>query len=200
MTASTPSSSGTTSRRSGARRRTISACSTTCACPSESSRRRSDVLRRLRSSGGRVRRSMPAAARSSAVLPSMRPADEGARHADARGTVVQGARSTRFVLSVQFERNGVLPSREARSYDGTTVPQARFFDLALDLLAVGGFDGKLRRVNPAWSQTLGWSEDELLATPFANLFHPDDLEHNLDQITQMVTGAETVWFETRLRC
>ena len=55
----------------------------------------------------------------------------------------------------------------------TRVPEARFFLHALDLLAVGGFDGKLRRVNPAWTDALGWSEEELLARPFAELFHPE---------------------------
>jgi PAS domain S-box-containing protein len=80
------------------------------------------------------------------------------------------------------------------------VPETRFFDLALDLFAVGGFDGKLRRVNPAWTATLGWTEEELLATPYANLFHPDDLDHNLDKISQTATGVETVSYETRLRC
>ena len=80
------------------------------------------------------------------------------------------------------------------------VPETRFFDLAMDLLAVGGFDGKLRRVNPAWTVTLGWTEEELLASPYANLFHPDDLEHNLDKIGQTATGVETVSYETRLRC
>jgi PAS domain S-box-containing protein len=80
------------------------------------------------------------------------------------------------------------------------VPETRFFDFALDLLAVGGFDGKLRRVNPAWTETLGWTEAELLASPYATLFHPDDLESNLDKIGQTATGAETVSYETRLRC
>jgi PAS domain S-box-containing protein len=82
----------------------------------------------------------------------------------------------------------------------TRVPETRFFDYALDLLAVGGFDGKLRRVNPAWTATLGWSEDELLASPYANLFHPDDLDHSLDRISKTATGVETVSYETRLRC
>ena len=80
------------------------------------------------------------------------------------------------------------------------MPETRFFDLALDLLAVGGFDGKLRRVNPAWTATLGWTEEEVLASPYANLFHPDDLDRNLNKISQTATGAETVTYETRLRC
>ncbi|MEY2420578.1 MAG: hypothetical protein QOI95_645 [Acidimicrobiaceae bacterium] len=80
------------------------------------------------------------------------------------------------------------------------MPETRFFDFALDLLAVGGFDGKLRRVNPAWSATLGWTQEELLATPYATLFHPDDLDSNLSKISQTATGVETVSYETRLRC
>jgi PAS domain S-box-containing protein len=80
------------------------------------------------------------------------------------------------------------------------VPETRFFDFALDLLAVGGFDGKLRRVNPAWTHTLGWTVEELLSTPYANLFHPDDLDSNLDKISKTATGAETVSYETRLQC
>jgi PAS domain S-box-containing protein len=79
------------------------------------------------------------------------------------------------------------------------VPETRFFDFALDLLAVGGFDGKLRRVNPAWSATLGWTQEELLASPYATLFHPDDLASNLAKISQTATGVETVSYETRLR-
>lgn len=80
------------------------------------------------------------------------------------------------------------------------MPEARFFDLALDLFAVGGFDGRLQRVNGAWTRTLGWSEEELLATPLASLFHPDDLSDNLDEIAKTATGRETVTYETRLRC
>ncbi|MEA2885341.1 MAG: two-component system, NtrC family, sensor kinase, partial [Bradyrhizobium sp.] len=80
------------------------------------------------------------------------------------------------------------------------MPETRFFDFALDLLAVGGFDGKLRRVNPAWTTALGWTPEELLASPYANLFHPDDLDANLDKIGQTATGSETVTYETRLRC
>ena len=95
---------------------------------------------------------------------------------------------------------GVLPSLGASPYHDRRVPDQRFFDYALDLLAVGGFDGTLRRVNRAWTDTLGWTEAELLTTPYASLFHPDDLDTNLDKISQTATGAETVIYETRLRC
>lgn len=78
--------------------------------------------------------------------------------------------------------------------------EARFFDLTLDLLAVGGFDGGLRRVNSAWTQTLGWSQEEMLAAPYASLIHPDDLAANLDEVSGTTIGAETVSYEARFRC
>lgn len=44
------------------------------------------------------------------------------------------------------------------------------------LLGVAGFDGRLRWVNPAFVGALGFSEAELLATPYLDRVHPDDVD------------------------
>lgn len=49
----------------------------------------------------------------------------------------------------------------------------RFFELSSDLLGFGG-GGYLRRVNPAFEATLGYSSKELLSRPFLGFIHPDD--------------------------
>ena len=42
-------------------------------------------------------------------------------------------------------------------------------------MGVGGLDGRLIQVNPAFCRMLGYSEQELLATTWTELTHPDDL-------------------------
>jgi PAS domain S-box-containing protein len=63
-----------------------------------------------------------------------------------------------------------------------------------------GFDGYLRRVNPAWA-VLGWSEEELLGRPWAAfLIHPDDLARTEAAAAAMAHGSAVLEFEQRLMC
>jgi PAS domain-containing protein len=60
------------------------------------------------------------------------------------------------------------------------VPQSEselleFFELALDLMAIAGFDGYCKRVNPAYERTLGYPLRELLSRPYWEFIHPEDL-------------------------
>jgi PAS domain S-box-containing protein len=76
----------------------------------------------------------------------------------------------------------------------------RFFRLSHDLLAVAGTDGFFKRVNPAFTQTLGWSEEELLSQPFASFLHPDDLVATGSEVEKLARGGHTLHFENRYRC
>jgi PAS domain S-box-containing protein len=59
----------------------------------------------------------------------------------------------------------------ARLASGTELE--RFFELSSELLGFGS-GGYLRRVNPAFEATLGYSRQELLSRPFLDFVHPDD--------------------------
>ncbi len=76
----------------------------------------------------------------------------------------------------------------------------RFFTISLDLLCTAGFDGRFRKINQAWERTLGFSAEELLATPYTALVHPDDLAHTLDEINALAEGSDSIALEHRLRC
>jgi PAS domain S-box-containing protein len=76
----------------------------------------------------------------------------------------------------------------------------RFFSMSADMLCVAGFDGYLKRVNPACTRILGWSATELLATPFLELTHPDDLPATMAELQRVIGGAPAAVFLNRTRC
>jgi PAS domain S-box-containing protein len=75
-----------------------------------------------------------------------------------------------------------------------------FFSLSIDLLLVAGYDGLFKFINPAWTQTLGFSEAEFMAQPFLDFVHPDDRPATVAEVEKLATGAKTVNFRNRYRC
>lgn len=74
----------------------------------------------------------------------------------------------------------------------------QFFNLTLDLLCTVNPLGRLRDLNPAWEQTLGYKREELRGHLLTDLVHPDDLDSTtaaLQQVMQETVGR----FESRFR-
>ena len=75
-----------------------------------------------------------------------------------------------------------------------------FFDLSRDLMCIASADGYFKRVNRAFSVILGWSEAEMLASPYLDLVHPDDVGATQGAVEQQVVRGEAVLnFESRFR-
>ncbi len=74
------------------------------------------------------------------------------------------------------------------------------FETSRDLLGVAGFDGYLRRLNPAWERTLGFTPKELRAHPFIHFVHPADQRAAKAQAAKIAAGSSAVLFENRYRC
>ena len=94
------------------------------------------------------------------------------------------------------ELNTTLEARVAER----TRERDRIWQVSQDLLAVAGTDGYLKAVNPAWTQLLGHDAATLLATPFAEFIHPEDLGAAGDIMSSLARGEVTQRFEDRLRC
>jgi PAS domain S-box-containing protein len=75
----------------------------------------------------------------------------------------------------------------------------RFFTLSLDMLCIASFDGRFLRLNPAWQRTLGYTVQELTASPFMEFVHADDRAATVAEMEKLMTGEQTVSFENRYR-
>lgn len=80
------------------------------------------------------------------------------------------------------------------------VERDRFFTLSLDLICIIDFEGKFKRLNPAWGATLGYTLEELQDQPFINFVHPDDRQQTTAEAGKITEGTETQSFENRYRC
>jgi PAS domain S-box-containing protein len=91
-----------------------------------------------------------------------------------------------------------LDAAETRRSAGKVIE--KLFNLSLDMICVAGFDGYFRIVNKSFQDILGYSEKELLETPFIELVHPDDRDTTLAAMQQLEEGISVRHFENRYRC
>jgi len=93
---------------------------------------------------------------------------------------------------VAIERDVTLRRRAEAERD-------RFFNLAGDLLLIAGLDGYFKRINPAFTLTLGYAKEELLARPYLDFVHPEDQASTLAAVEQLGQGENIDGFENRYR-
>ena len=74
------------------------------------------------------------------------------------------------------------------------------FSVTPDLICIASTDGFFKRINPAFTTTLGWSPEELLGQPFFAFIHPDDLDQTRAEVAKLAQGVPTLRMENRYRC
>ncbi len=73
----------------------------------------------------------------------------------------------------------------------------KIFTFTPDVLCTVSADGYFKKVNPAMSRILGYSEEELLATPFLSLVHVEDRQKTLAELGRILEGRPTYYIENR---
>ncbi|MBB3059130.1 sensor histidine kinase [Mucilaginibacter gotjawali] len=67
-----------------------------------------------------------------------------------------------------------LANERGRSVATNNFDLELFFELTPDLLCVAGFDGYFKKINPAVSKLLGYTDEELFSAPINHFVHPED--------------------------
>lgn len=75
----------------------------------------------------------------------------------------------------------------------------QIWNVSEDFLVVADLDGNCLSANPAWTTTLGWSEQELCGKPAGWLVHPDDRERSRAELGKLAHDRKAVRFENRIR-
>ena len=120
------------------------------------------------------------------------------RGKDGRRIEVRGSAHARFQDGRPVETFGIF--RDVTEERRSKRERDRFFDLSLELLCVASFEGFFVSVNPAFTEVLGWSVEELRERPFLDFVHPDDREATLAELGSLGAGQPTLRFDNRYRC
>lgn len=89
------------------------------------------------------------------------------------------------------ERTAELQESQAKS--------KRYAELSLDLICTADFHGRMIEVNPAFTEILGWTREEMTTRPYVDFVHPDDAESTTQASTRLANGDTVMGFENRYR-
>lgn len=90
------------------------------------------------------------------------------------------------VRGTAFLSAALLVGWQARARHAGEVEADRWFAMSNDLVCIADLGGFFTRVNGAWTQLLGYSEDELLGRPYIDFVHPDDVAHTQKESASLV--------------
>jgi PAS domain S-box-containing protein len=113
------------------------------------------------------------------------------------GILVTAVETTERVRNEKMLR--VLTDQLESEVQMRTRERDRIWAVSEDLLGVSNFEGYFTSINPAWTNLLGWSEEEIKARHVNELRHPDDTPASNAGRARLAQGVPTVRMENRFR-
>jgi PAS domain S-box-containing protein len=120
------------------------------------------------------------------------------------GTQAVKAGAQDYIIKGQLDKN--LLSRSIRyaiertHLEGEREQYFRFFQTSADLMCFADPHGVFIKTNPAFSETLGYTETELVSKPFIEFVHPEDKPATLDEMASQLQKGFSMNFENRYIC
>jgi PAS domain S-box-containing protein len=72
------------------------------------------------------------------------------------------------------------------------------FNLSKDLICIVK-DGYFKKINPAFTQTLGWTNEQLLEKPIQEFIHSEDIGYSREQLKTLSDNVKTLTINNRYR-
>lgn len=88
---------------------------------------------------------------------------------------------------------------ELIAYEESLKISNMFFDMAFDILTVAK-DEHFIKINPAFTKTLGYTQDDMNKIKFIDLIHPDDKQTATEVLQRHLKGESVINFRTRFMC
>ena len=115
------------------------------------------------------------------------------------GAVAVLLAQTLLVIGLLVQRNLKKKRPSCRCVEKTEELD-QFFNVTLDLLCIANTEGYFLRLNPAAERILGYTREELMARPFLDFVHPDDLDKTREAVSTLASQQKVFSFENRYRC
>jgi two-component system cell cycle sensor histidine kinase/response regulator CckA len=97
------------------------------------------------------------------------------------------------------ERSGSTVDRESKERNHLNKEFERLYDSS-DMVCHINSQGFFQRLNPAWTETLGWTREELTSKSLIEFIHPDDRRATSEAADKARGQEATVSFKNRFRC
>jgi len=114
------------------------------------------------------------------------------------GAIAVFIAQTLLVIGLLIQRT--LKKKAESSLQRKTEELDQFFNISLDLLCIANSEGYFLRLNPSWEKALGYTRDELMARPFIDFIHADDLLKTQEAASVQASQQRVIHFENRYRC